>query len=46
MNAELVGLILGKMLQEESRSQLASPILLAADLMHQIGVASDVGNVF
>lgn len=45
MNAKIMTLGIRKDVKEESRSQFSLSILLATDLMHEVGVTSDVGGV-
>lgn len=45
MNAQIMTLGISKDVKEESRSQLSLSIILAADLMHEVGVTSDVSSV-
>jgi hypothetical protein len=45
MNAQIMTLGFCKYVKEESRSQFSLSIILAADLMHEVGVTSDVGSM-
>lgn len=45
MNAQIMALSISKDVEDESRSQLSLSIILAVDLMREVGVTSDVGSM-